>query len=225
MWPRSSSAEIACAAVVTAGDEAVESAVATSLAACEHAAREDGGRLTRHPRVRPLRRGERPDLAGRVDQVAAEGDEPPVDPDEVRDRAHRVAGRRQRVDLEPAVVAPAVLVDGSREPDGRERREPRLAEVVVVLGPASRPVLVGAREQVAFRGRRPHARSVVDRTLQPLDAVAVMVGHQHVRDPLDAERVQAVEHGPAAEVEADRADTRPDDPDVAGVVDPHHVRR
>src|SRR6185437_594765 len=43
--------------------------------------------------------------------------------------------------------------------------------------------------------------------------------------PVDAERVQAVEHGPAAEVEADRTGARPDDPDVAGVVDPHHVRR
>jgi hypothetical protein len=78
-------------------------------------------------------------------------------------------------------------------------------------------VEVDVGDELALQRRHPDPRAVLDRAREPLQLVAVMVGDENVGDPVDAERVELLEDGPAAEVDEDGVSAGAEDVDVAGV--------
>ena len=120
--------------------------------------------------VRPLGRGERPELAVAVEQVAAEGEPLAGDLDEIADGARRVAGGRQGEERMTADLLGAVLGDDSGNGHGVEEREPVLPEVVVVVQPSVLPVPVDLCDQRVLERRNPDPGARGDRASEPLDA-------------------------------------------------------
>ncbi len=92
--------------------------------------------------VRPLGRGERPELALAVEQVAAEREPLAGDLDEIADGAHRVAGSGQGEERMTADLLSAVLGDDPRNGYGFEERKSVLPEVVIVVQASVLPVAV-----------------------------------------------------------------------------------
>jgi hypothetical protein len=154
-----------------------------------------------------------------VDEIAGEREALPVDVDEVRDRAERVPGRRQRMDVDRAVAPRPVFGDRARHRHGLEQREAVLAQVVVVRDLAPLPALVHAGNQLDLAGGRPDPDSRLRRALEPSELVAVVVGQQDVGNPLDAELFEVIERAAVAEVDQDRVAPRPQDIDVARVAE------
>jgi hypothetical protein len=175
-------------------------------------------------RVRPLRRRERPHLASVVEEVAREREPASVELEEVRDRAGRVAGSRQREELERPVAPQPVLGDGAGDRNRVEEREPVVAEVVVVVERPDQPVAVDAVDQLPFDRGCPDPHTGVRGPLQALHLVAMVMREHHVGDALDPERAQLVEHAAASPVDDERFRSGPQHVHVARVPDQNDPR-
>ena len=149
------------------------------------AAAERSSRLALDAAVRPLGRGERPDLAAAVEEVAGERDTPAVELDEVGDRADGVARRRQREDVAPRRSGRVrYSVDRPGDRHRLEQREAVLAEVVVVVDRRATPSARSTRAKSSARRAAPRSGSPRRRRARkPLQLVAVVVRDEDVSDP------------------------------------------
>ncbi len=91
--------------------------------------------------------------------------------------------------------------------DGSQWTGAVLTDVVVEIESSCLPKLVRVPEDVLLDRRHPDAHASIDRSLEPFDLIAVMVGDQDVGEVVDAERGQLFEGRPAAEIDGDASPT------------------
>ena len=102
-----------------------------------------------------------------------------------------------------------------------------LTQVVVAEQGTAQPHLVDRREKVLLHRWDMDLDAGLDRTLQTLTLVAVVMRHQHIGQPVDAHLGEVIEHLPRTEVDRDAgalADRALGDRALAdGALGPDHI--